>query len=419
MAYPIVDALLPAADEFPTLSLAERDRRYAALRAQMSRDGLDALVVFGGSRDTYDRYLSNEPLGTVAVLTASTAVVVGRYPLARLDPSGARYERWVDDVRPGAVPEVLRGILDEHGLTTGSTVGVVGLTGLGFGADHGWIPYTTWHEVLTLLPGVTFVDAGGWFERMTLVKSPEERVLVRKAAAIGEAACEAFVAAARVGARETEVAAATLSATVAAGGWWYEPVICFRAGRDRFSWGRPEWIGMGGGGHVLQAGDSVAAELFNFYGGFETQQQIEAHLGEPDALSRRLEEVCAQAYQDGLDVLARPGATFDELADAMMQPMVQNGFWNTGPQVHGVGPCWPNSATHVNTASDPIFDGLVLPPVKPQDGDIELAPGMAFAFEPNAIHQHRRICIGGTVMLTEDGIEELNQLAKTVQVVQP
>jgi|GEM_PF-441818 len=419
MAYPIVDVQLPAADEFPTLTLAERDRRYAALRAWMSQDGLDALVVFGSSRDGYDRYLTNEQLGTVAVLTRDTSVVIGRYPLARLDPSGAAYERWVDDVRPGFVPQVLRGVLDEHGLTTGSTVGVVGLTGLGFGADHGWIPYTTWHEVLTLLPGVTFVDAGATFERMALVKSPEERQMVRKAAAIGEAACEAFVAAARVGARETEVAAATLAATVAGGGWWYEPIICFRAGRDRFSWGRPEWIGMGGGGQVLQAGDSVAAELFNFYGGFETQQQIEAHLGEPDPLVRRLEATCHESYYAGLDVLARPGATFDELCDAMMQPMLRDGFWNTGPQVHGVGPCWPNSATHVNTASDPMFEGLVLPPVKPQDGDIELAPGMAFAFEPNAIHQYRRICIGGTVMLTEDGIEELNQLAKTVQVVQP
>ena len=419
MAYPIVDVTLPAANEFPTLSLTERDRRYTALRAQMSRDGLDALVVFGGGRDTYDRYISNEPLGTVAVLTATTATVVGRYPLARLDPSGAQYERWVDDVRPGFVPQVLRDLLDEHGLATGSTVGVVGLSGIGFGADHGWIPYTMWHEVLAVLPAVTFLDAGGWFERMTLVKSPEERVMVRKAAAIGEAACEAFVAAAQVGARETEVAAATLAATVAGGGWWYEPVICFRAGRDRFSWGRPEWIGMGGGGRVLQPGDSVAAELFNFYGGFETQQQIEAHLGEPDALTRKLEEVCIQAYHDGLDVLARPGATFDELADAMMQPMLSNGYWNTGPQIHGVGPCWPNSATHVNTGSDPMFDGLSLPPVKPQDGDIELAPGMAFAFEPNAIHQYRRICVGGTVLLTEDGIEELNQLAKTVQVVQP
>ncbi|GMA24118.1 putative peptidase [Luteimicrobium album] len=417
MTYPIIAPLLPPSDDFPMLSLAERDRRYGALRAGMSRDGLDALVVFGNGRDGYDRYISNEQLGTVAVLTATTATVIGRYPLARLDPSGDRYERWVDDVRQGPVPEVLRDLLAEHGLGKGATVGVVGLTGLGFGADDGWIAYTTWHRVLELLPAVRFVDAGGDFERMALVKSPEERAMVRKAAAIGEMACAAFVDATRPGVRETEVAAAALGATIAAGGWSYDPVVCFRAGRDRFSWGRPEWIGMGGGGRVLVAGDSAAAELFSFYGGFETQQQIEAHIGELDSIARALEATCHESYDAGLAVLARPGATFDELAEAMMAPMLRDGFWNTGPQVHGVGPCWPNTATHVNTQGDPMFDGLALPPVKPQDGDIELAPGMAFAFEPNAIRGHRRICIGGTVMLTEDGIEELNTLAKTVHVV--
>jgi len=46
--------------EFPTLTTAERDRRYAAVRALMDRAGLDAVLVSGQGRDQLDRYLTNE-----------------------------------------------------------------------------------------------------------------------------------------------------------------------------------------------------------------------------------------------------------------------------------------------------------------------------------------------------------------------
>ncbi|MDF2556119.1 MAG: hypothetical protein K0R60_2014, partial [Microbacterium sp.] len=43
--------------------------------------------------------------------------------------------------------------------------------------------------------------------------------------------------------------------------------------------------------------------------------------------------------------------------------------------------------------------------------------GVAFAFEPNALRDGKRVCIGGTVMLTDRGIEELNTIPNRLVVV--
>jgi Xaa-Pro aminopeptidase len=49
--------------------------------------------------------------------------------------------------------------------------------------------------------------------------------------------------------------------------------------------------------------------------------------------------------------------------------------------------------------------------------DVVLRKGMTFAFEPNCHIGHHRINIGGTVLVTENGAEELNNLANFMQRV--
>jgi Xaa-Pro aminopeptidase len=43
-----------------------------------------------------------------------------------------------------------------------------------------------------------------------------------------------------------------------------------------------------------------------------------------------------------------------------------------------------------------------------------LQPGMVFAFEPNACLGHHRVNIGGTVIVTATGCEELNHIPTSV-----
>ena len=49
-------------------------------------------------------------------------------------------------------------------------------------------------------------------------------------------------------------------------------------------------------------------------------------------------------------------------------------------------------------------------------GETVLEPGMAFALEPNACSGGSRVNIGGTVVVTATGVEELNSLATRMQV---
>ncbi|BBH70205.1 putative peptidase [Actinoplanes sp. OR16] len=404
-------------NDFPTLSLSERDRRWAALRTLMADNDLDALVVFGSGRDLWDRYLTNETLHGIVVLTAEgePTYLLGRYPLNRYDEPGQAYERWVDDYRVGDPIAGLVASLHERNVA-GGRVGIVGLSSRAVGGWAGSISYSTWLRVLDGLPDATFVDVATAFEVLALVKSPEEQRMLRKAAALGEAACAAFIETAKPGVRESEVGAAVLNAIVGGGGWVLPPSLLLRSGASRFAWGQPEWMSMGGAPRRLEAGDSIASEIFACYGSFESQQQIDVVLGEPSKELLFLEEVCRQSLAAGMEVL-KPGITFSELADAMNQPALDAGCWNTGPHIQTVSGVIFNSATHMNTEKDPALAHLPkLPPVVPQDGDFVIQAGTAFAFEPNALFGGKRVCIGGTVICGEDGNEVLNTLPNRLVV---
>ncbi|MEU6662002.1 M24 family metallopeptidase [Streptomyces sp. NPDC046821] len=408
-----------ATDHFPTLSTAERDRRWALLRDFLTTHGLDALVVFGWGRHTYDQYLTGEQQGSVVVLThtGEPVSIAGDVPLEHYDEAGTRYPRWVNDIRIGDPADRLPEILAEHSLTAG-TLGIVGLTSRSVDEWDGVIPYTTWQAVASKLPKATFVDVGDAFETLVMVKSPEELTMVRKAAEIGELACAAFADAVRPGVLESAAPAAALHAIVANGGWTAEPWILERAGSSRFAWGRPEWMSMGGAPHTLRRGDSIAAEIFSFYGGFESQQQMDVCLGEPDRLLRELEEVCLESYRAGIDAL-RPGIRFAELCEIMHEPLHRSRTWNTGPLVQTISPVIYNGATRVNPQVDPALAHLPSLPVGVGlDGDFTVTEGVVFAFEPNALRDGKRVCIGGTVIMGPDGPEELNTLPNRLIVVE-
>jgi Xaa-Pro aminopeptidase len=405
-------------DVFPTLSLAERDRRWASVRGLLASNGLDALVVFGWGRNANDSYLTNEEQHAIVLLTPTEdpLVLVGDVPINRYDGAGARYERWTENWRHGNPIANLVEALGEHGLA-GATVGVVGLTSRAVGQWNGVIPFATWTTILQKLPGVTWVDVADAYETLTVFKSAEEQEMVRKAAALGEAASAAYVAAAGVGVLESVVTAAAIDAIVAGGGWMRAPFILERAGSHRFGWGQPEWFSMGGRPYALQKGDSIASELFAFYGGFESQQQIDVSIGEPDRLLRELEEVCLESYNAGIEAL-KPGIRFSELAAIMDEPLARSKTWNTGPMIQTVSPVVYNSATRIDPSVDPALAHLPkLPSGVGLDGDFVITEGVAFAFEPNALRDGKRVCIGGTVMLTDRGVEELNTIANRLQVV--
>ncbi|MRH29037.1 M24 family metallopeptidase [Microbacterium sp. SYP-A9085] len=404
-------------DRYPTLSLAERDRRWQNVRALLAREGLDGVVVFGNGRNVADSYLTNEARKSITLLTLDDDPVMflGDVPLDHYDVPGARWERWVADWVAGDPIGNLATRVRLKGLAA-ARLGVVGLTSRAVGEWAGVISHTTWRRLDAALPTVRWADIADAYESLTIVFGEEEQTMLRKAAQLGERACTAFVEAAREGRNEHEIAAASFQAIIAGGGWVRSPFMLERAGASMFAWSVPEWFAMGGTPHVPQPGDTVAAEIFAFYGGIESQQQIDVSIGEPAPLLRELEKVCRDSYEAGLAAL-RPGMRFSELAAVMEAPLASSQTWNTGPMVQTVPPIY-NSGTRLDPGVDPALSVLPqLPLGVPLDGDFVIEVGHAFAFEPNALRDGQRVCVGGTVLLSTDGVEELNTLPNHLVVV--
>jgi Xaa-Pro aminopeptidase len=417
---PSTPAPSPAADPgtaFPTLSTAERDRRYRLVRDLMDRHGLDAVLVSGNGRDQLDRYLTNEGTRGYCLLPRSgepvSMVRSGNTTLGRYDVVGRGYQRWVQDERLLSSTVSMASVLTECQVSTGR-IGVVGLSSRAPASRAGTIPYAVWARLLQQLPDATFVDVAADFERLMLTHSAEELRMIRYSALLGERACAAMIEATTVGGRESQIVAAGMREIFAGGGYTFPgPERC---GPERLGWSTADWLWMGGGSRVLCPGDTFGAELFTFYGGFESQQQIEISLGQPDAEHRFLADVARASYLAGVAAL-RPGVSFAELCAVMEAPLREAGCWNMGPVVQTVSPVIFNGATHVGLDHQPGLAGIPLPAPTPRDGDFTITAGVAFALEPNACRDRNRVCVGGTVIVTDEGAEELNTISNQLNVV--
>lgn len=400
-------------DHYPTLSLAERDRRWAVARRVMDVTGVDALVVLGlRSRENFDAWFTNEALGGIVVMPRSADpmyLTTGHIRvLSRHDCVGGQRERWVSDIRVGEVARNMQEFLLQHRLVH-ARIGVVGLDAVFVTEPLGLAPHAIWKQVTEALPAVHFVDVSMAFANALLPRSAEELVLLRRAAAIGEVATRAFVEKAVPGARESDAYAAVMQAIYALGGNVTLPTMIMRSGPESMGWFAPEWLWMGGEPRRLERGDMIAAEIFPTYAGMESQQQLAVSIGPATPMQKMLGAVARESYEAGLQAI-RPGATFSQLCERMQQPLTAAGCWNIGPLVQTV-PVIYNSAQMLGTDKQPGLAGIPLPPAVPMTGDFEIQEGMVFAMEPNALRNKERVCIGGTVVVTADGCEELNVLA--------
>lgn len=404
----------------PLLSLAERDRRYGRTRSLLDEMGLDAVLVFGQrGRERYEGYLSNEAIEGVVVFSRSAKPIYVSWTHHRLTRRFAANMRdtqfWIDDVRIGPTGPTLVAILDRLGLA-GGRIGVVGLDSKGPGEMHGIVPYRTWEAVLAGLPRAEFVDISTEFSMMMLVKSDEEITLFRYAATLGERACEAMLEAVRPGVRERDVYAAIMDVIYRGGAVSVPPQLIISVGTDDVGWAPPYWNYAGGESRIIQEGDLVQAEIFPSYGGMETQMQMSVALEPVPAIIRELSGLARTSYEIGLRH-ARVGNQFQDLAKEMEAPISAHAEnWTVTPMVHSVSPIAVASRIGINIERSPFF------PRMPEAGtiaglnDIVLTRNMVLAFEPNVCRGPHRVNIGGTVLVTDQGGDELNQLPTRMQI---
>lgn len=406
----------------PQLTLAERDRRYAGLRALMETQGFDAIIVgsFQG-RERLESYLIDDFLDGVVVLPLKSDPVLlafGGSRISRVFESERRgFDVWVPDVRMSAggarVAEVLRERELEHG-----RIGIVGFGPTAPGEAEGLLPLGFHTSFVKALPHATIGDFTLTFTDFMLVKSAEEIALLRFSAKVSEAACKVMMEVARPGVSEALVYADTVREIHRWGCDLRYPFFSLQSGKDNIGWGVPRWSLRAEPPRILEVGDLVQAEIHTIYGGVEGQVNMSVALDPVDEVVNRLEAVARDSYEAGLSAV-RPGVTFASVVQAMERPLAAAGCWSKTPLLHtltfgSTGFTPVNREQLVGTREEAI-EGTARPGIR--RGELILQEGMSLELEPNACLGMVRVNIGAGVLVTANGAEELNTLPTRVRHV--
>jgi Xaa-Pro aminopeptidase len=363
---------------------AERERRYAALRAAMAERGLDALVICGRG-DGFVRgriqYVSDifqwAGWGFVVLPMAGEAVYIGDplWGTSRAEEAG-----WLREFRLTETPGAeIGGILADLGLARGS----VGLVGIG---DAGSAEHVRALEAA--LPGARFVDATDLFDDIKIVKSDEEIAALRQTSSILRRVFGALAAEIRPGVPELDVLAEA-----------HRLVRQYGCMDGIAIMGRPPFRIFGAGSQVpIQADDVVVIDLeWAGPSGYWLELRRCYSFGEPSDEVKRFWELRRESYAACVDAI-RPGASSDDIIAARDGAYARAGYppaTSLRYSAHGIG-----------------LDSLE-PPWAPGNPRV-LREGMVLSLHPDIIvpDPEQRARIGGVsiadnVLVTASGAERL------------
>jgi len=401
------------------MTLAERDRRWAGLRALMHEQGVDVLIV--GSyqgRERLESYLIDDFLDSVIVFTLDQDPTVMAFASARISRSFESQRRghmlWTQDYRVGSGGARIANVITEKGLAA-ARIGLVGLGPTAPGEAEGLMPLGFHRSLTGALPRADFVDFTLAFTDFILVKSEEEQRLLRYAAQVSERACIVMAETCRVGVSEAEVHAEVMREIFRSGCDVRYPFLTLQSGPDNMGWGVPRWTLRAEPPRILARGDMIQAEIHTIYGGQEAQVQMSVALDPVDPDLARCEAVARQSYEAGLAAVA-PGVTFAEVVAAMERPLIDAGCWSKTPLLHtmtfGSTGFTPVNREQLAGTHDAFVEAVQKPGIRRPD--LVLREGMVLELEPNACIGMRRVNIGAGVLVGRTGGIELNDVPTRV-----
>lgn len=371
---------------YPRFSPAELARRQQMVIDMMEAEGVAHLVAYGAERvGSAITWLTEWPVTTEAALLFTPGEVpvllVQHYnhlPNARAIAAGCEVG-WGGPSTIGRVGELLAARV-----TPGSRVGVLGPLR---------VPQ---HRALAEIAGeLVSLDAG--YQRLRLVKSPEEIERLEVAARLSDAAVIALVDQVEVGMDERQVAAIVESAYLADGGTNHIHYFAATSMDDPDKCVPSQFQSS----RRLRAGDILFCEISAAYWGYAAQV-LRSFTIAADAtpLFDELHRAADAAF-DAIAAVVRPGAHADELV-AASSVIEEMGFTIYDDLVHGYG-------------------GGYLPPVLGSRSrptlptpDMTLEEGMALVIQPNVITPDERAGVqtGHLVVVTEDGHRSLHDVPR-------
>ncbi|HEY7065299.1 MAG TPA: M24 family metallopeptidase [Chloroflexota bacterium] len=299
---------------YQRFSLAERDRRWQAIRQLMARDHLDAIVAPPNSGNSTDwqadaRYISHcggggdASIGVVLPLEGDVTVVA----TSARDRWGPRVQDWVADVREA--DRRYGRVMGERLLELGLQRGRIGISGLGFGTrtPEGTIFHGTFETLREALPGAEFVPASDLLQEVRQVKSAEEIAVLQRSVDLVERGLEAQAYWAQPGVPDYVVWAETMHAMFVRGS---ELSVHFN------------WISGPNPGRTLTRptrrplakGDLIVKEIESSVIGYRAQQLRPLAVHECDPTILELAKLHGALY-DRLLAFFKPGITIGAIVE--------------------------------------------------------------------------------------------------------
>ena len=366
-------------------SLAERDRRWQAVRENAGTAGFDCILVpLGNGVD--GRYMTQLRCSAM-VLPAD-----GRAPIIIADRRSSNtwaQEPWQTG-REWAEPmgEALRDLGME-----GARIGVVGLKGGSVthcSSIDGVVNHTALAQVMSKLPNATFDDATDVVGLVRYVKSDEETVFLRRSAAVAAAGLDALINLARPGV-DAGVLYADVTARLLELRSEYYPLAL---SLDPIGTLKPKRYTNPPIGKRLESNILITNEVNAILGAQLTQVCQPILLGKTPDEWKPVIELQKEVYKAGLKLI-KPGTTLGSLQD-FVKSFGAKRKMKTVIQMQGCG------------YGD---DGPLLTAKSQGDAlrDLGIEKGNAFVWKPVAMTADERIQFawGGPVLVMDAGAEEL------------
>lgn len=379
--------VIPMVDDFyPRFSQGELARRRKSMVELMEAAGVSHLIAYGAERvGSAVPWLTEWPVTTEAALLFSPEeiprLLVQHYnhlPNARTIASDCEVE-WGGPSTIDRLDELVRARI-----TQGQRVGVVG-------------PLRHRSHVKLANSVGELVELDAEYQRLRLVKSPEEISRLEIAARLSDQAIEAIVDHVEIGIDERRLAAIVESAYLAEGGTNHIHYFAVTSMTDPDKCVPSQFQST----RRLQAGDILFCEISAAYWGYAAQVLRSFTIAaDPTPLFVDLHRAADAAF-DAIAAAVRPGAHATDLVEASAV-IEESGFTIYDDLVHGYG-------------------GGYLPPVLGSKSrpnlpvpDLTLEKGMALVIQPNVITTDERAGVqtGHLVVVTAGGHRSLHAVAR-------
>src|SRR5713226_8939582 len=390
---------------YPRFSLAERDRRWKAVRELMRQQRIDVIVTPQNTGHSTDfqantRYLTHcggggdSDIAAVFPLEGEVTAIA-----TSAAPRWPTVQEWTKDVREArrnygrVIVERLRELNVERGR--------IGITGLGevegTRTPEGTILYGTWKQIREAFPDAELLDATSILTEVRYVKSQEEINALAKSMEIIELGYQAEIEAARPGVKDWEVWAETQCALMRHGSEM--PVHCnWVSGKNpRRTLTRPSM-------RILERGDLIINEVEASWIGYRSQGVQPVFVGVADPTHQELIKVQREVFHQVLEAL-KPGVTVGELAE-----LTRSSGRQAAPRSGSAAGARAELTMHGRGAGD---DGPIITSNarSPRQLGVVLRENMVFILKPSAITADGNYSCtwGDTVVVTAKGGRRLGK----------